>query len=110
MFNVRLSANIKYIEKSLGLALVKLPDNPAGYLLVKIAVEPLKIGDAITVLGYPYDQGLTVSTGIIASTAGNGGRILITSILPLGFSGSPIFNSRGEAIGIILARISHTGF
>jgi tetratricopeptide (TPR) repeat protein len=68
---------------------------------VKLATdyEP-KQGEGVIVIGSPIGLETTVSDGIISNIRGKGGLIQITAPISPGSSGSPIFNSKGEIIGV----------
>jgi tetratricopeptide (TPR) repeat protein len=69
--------------------------------MVKIAksYEP-KQGESIAVIGSPLGLETTVSDGIVSSIRGKDGIIQITAPISPGSSGSPVFNSKGEVIGV----------
>ena len=68
---------------------------------VKLAkkYEP-KLGESIVVIGSPLGLETTVSNGIVSSIRGKSGIIQITAPVSPGSSGSPVFNSKGEVIGV----------
>jgi len=68
---------------------------------VKLAkdYEP-KQGEGVIVIGSPIGLETTVSDGIISNIRGKSGLIQITAPISPGSSGSPIFNSKGEIIGV----------
>lgn len=59
-----------------------------------------KQGDDVVVIGSPFGLETTVSNGIISSIRGEDEFIQITAPISPGSSGSPVFNSEGEVIGI----------
>jgi len=68
---------------------------------VKLAkkYEP-KLGESIVVIGSPLGFSTTVSDGIVSNIRGKDKIIQITAPISPGSSGSPVFNSKGEVIGV----------
>jgi S1-C subfamily serine protease len=97
---IKQTATIIYIDRVLDVSLIKLPSS--DNVPVKLVSEPLQTGEAVTVLGFPLGLPLTASAGVIASTNGPRGQLLFTTALQPGFSGSPIFDSHGNVIGLAL--------
>ena len=66
--------------------------------------EKPRVGEKVFVIGNPLGLERSVSEGVVSHTARNfGGRLYLqvdASVNP-GNSGGPLFNSRGEAIGVI---------
>ncbi|MCS7265446.1 MAG: trypsin-like peptidase domain-containing protein [Armatimonadetes bacterium] len=65
--------------------------------------DAVKVGEAICVIGSPMALEGTVSTGIVSAIRElKGGRKLLQITAPIseGSSGSPVFNRKGEVIGI----------
>jgi serine protease Do len=93
------------------LALLKLDPTEAGgalpapVLLAERAAEP-RVGDALFAIGNPLGLERSVTQGIVSSTTRTIGhlRFLQTdaSINP-GNSGGPLFNERGEVVGVVCA-------
>lgn len=59
-----------------------------------------KQGESIVIIGSPLGLETTVSDGIISSIRGKDSIIQITAAISPGSSGSPVFNSKGEVIGV----------
>jgi S1-C subfamily serine protease len=97
---IKQTATIVYIDRALDVSLIKL--SSLDNVPVNLVSGPLQTGEAVTVLGFPLDQDLTASARVIASTNGPGGRLLLNKGLEPGFSGSPIFDSYGNVIGLTL--------
>ncbi len=75
--------------------------------------DALRVGEPVIAIGNPFGLGSTVTAGILSATErnlGNGamGEMLQTdaSINP-GSSGGPLFNARGEVIGISTAVVEN---
>ncbi|MBU3913844.1 MAG: serine protease, partial [Nanoarchaeota archaeon] len=67
----------------------------------------VRVNDAVGIIGYSGQTGSNVSslTGKVLSieSRGNYGRLIFTDIkVAPGFSGSPMFNSNGEVIGVVI--------
>lgn len=85
----------------------------AGNAWLKLsALEVPKLGEAVTVLGYPYstslDQGLTVTSGNVSALRGVDGssnRVMITAPVQPGNSGGPLLNKKGAVIGVVVSRV-----
>lgn len=66
--------------------------------------DALKVGDKTFVIGNPLGLERTTSQGIISKTARNmEGRLYLQTTAPIapGNSGGPIFDERGEVIGVV---------
>ena len=74
-----------------------------GYPLVRLGdSDSVKVGEPVTVIGNPQGLVNSVSSGLLSGVRSVGGYTLhqITAPISHGSSGSPVFNSHGEAIGI----------
>ncbi len=81
------------------LALLKVKKNSLSN--VKIAMDGgIAQGDDVIVIGSPLGLDLTISTGIVSSIRGADNLIQITAPISRGSSGSPVFNLKGEVVGI----------
>jgi serine protease Do len=81
--------------------------------------DELRPGDPVYVIGNPFGFGSTVTSGIVSALdremqeSGAGSFIQIDAALNRGNSGGPVFNPRGELVGISTALYSpapETGF
>ncbi|MCU0650407.1 MAG: S1C family serine protease [Gemmatimonadaceae bacterium] len=66
-----------------------------------------QVGDAVVMVGFPYDLGRLASRGIVSGTStrvGDGREYLITDarILP-GHAGGPLLDARGRVVGVAVA-------
>ncbi len=93
------------LDSTLDLALLKIEDAPAGTVFPSVPLgENATDGQTVFAIGSPLGLDRTVSQGIISSGKRNvgGGQLYIqttTQINP-GNSGGPLFNLRGEVVGV----------
>ena len=115
------AATVVASDPSLDLALLKLAEIPSGMNPVKLGdSDKIKTGDDIFIIGSPFGLSHSVSTGIVSGrhTPGADG----TSLGPLkaeiiqtdaainrGNSGGPMFNMKGEVVGIVSFILSQSG-
>jgi len=86
---------------------------PRNYSLSMNDIKEPTPGEQIYVMGYPMSSILgrynpSISQGIISKTSGFGersGEFQITAKINLGNSGGPIFNDKGEMIGISVGKL-----
>jgi serine protease Do len=119
--NVRLSDDSKYKARVIGV------DKKSDLALLKInAAKDLKfanfgnsdksrIGDWVIVVGNPFGLGASVSVGIISARSRDinnnqlGGFLQTDAAINQGSSGGPMFNLKGEVIGVSTAIYSPSG-
>ena len=102
-------------NKDIDLALLKLKNPyPSNYSLSIGDIKSPKPGEQIYVMGYPMSSILgrynpSISEGIVSKTSGFGemaGEFQITAKMNKGNSGGPIFNDKGEMIGISVGKLN----
>ncbi len=111
----RMPATLKGADKKTDLALLEITsDRPLPYLAFGDS-ETAEVGDWVIAIGNPFGLGGTTTSGII-SARGRDIRsgplddfIQIDASLNKGNSGGPLFNTRGEVIGINSAIYSPNG-
>jgi serine protease Do len=98
------------------LALLKLQDAPAKLPYVTLGnSDDSRVGDWVIAIGNPYGLGGTVTAGIISARSRdiNAGPyddfIQTDAAINRGNSGGPLFNMKGEVVGINTAIYSQTG-
>lgn len=108
-------AKIVGIDKKTELALIKI-DNERNFPAVKFGdSNKARIGDWIIAIGNPYGLGGSVSVGIISARSrsinGDYGSDLlqVDAAINKGNSGGPIFNTKGEVIGVSTSLFSPSG-
>ncbi len=106
-------------EPAADLSLIQIDRVPPGAKVAKMAnSDTVQVGDPVYIVGAPYGLSYSLSTGIISARwAPN----TVYKSMPLaeffqtdatintGNSGGPMFNSAGEAIGIVSHNISKSG-
>ena len=113
-FNIAYSASVVASDKNNDLALVKIDDSRfTGFGTVPYSVKTStsEVGEEIFVLGYPLTSTMgdeiKYTTGVISSKTGFQGDISLYQIsapIQPGNSGCPLFDVRGNLIGIVNAK------
>lgn len=108
-----LSAKLVGMNKQADLALLKLENPwPKGRPLKFSKSAGARIGDSVFAIGNPFGYGHTVTSGILSAkgrTIGEGpfdDFLQIDAAINPGNSGGPLFNLRGDVIGINTALLS----
>jgi S1-C subfamily serine protease len=96
------SATLISLEPDSDLALIKI--NAAMPLpAVKFGNEQLLQGAAVSIMGFQVGLDLLVRAAVVGATSATDGRIVLDAQLGPGASGSPVFNSSGDVIAIVIA-------
>ncbi|GAA5213076.1 S1C family serine protease [Corallincola platygyrae] len=112
-------AKILWMEHSADLAMLKLDKVPEGITPVKLGdSKALRTGERIMVIGAPYGVSHSLSVGYVSGRH-SGPEKVSRDITPLfiqtdaainkGNSGGPMFNMRGEVVGIVSRILSQSG-
>ena len=110
--------NVKVVARDArnDLALLRA-DGAAGIPPVRLrgATRPLRLGDAVVVIGYPLkgvlSSGAVVTEGIVNALTGlkdDTSAFQISATVQPGSSGGPIFDRSGNLVGIVRARLLST--
>ncbi|OIR06261.1 putative periplasmic serine endoprotease DegP-like precursor [mine drainage metagenome] len=109
-------AKVVGADSKADLALLRLEDAPSKLPSVPLGNSDLsRVGDWVLAIGNPYGLGGTVTAGIISARSRdiNAGPyddfIQTDAAINKGNSGGPLFNMKGEVIGINTAIFSQTG-
>jgi len=123
---IQTEANVISADKINDLALLKLFSlNESKSIITKLETEmvPLvangllrfedvELGEKVLVAGYPYgdifSNSVKVTTGIVSSTRGvgdNTGQFQMDAAVQDGNSGGPIYDSRGNIVGVVVAQL-----
>lgn len=113
-FGLVYKASIAAIDKVNDLALLKITDNGFsgfGTITYKVKAATSEVGEDVFVLGYPLTSTMgdeiKLTTGIISSKTGFQGDVSMYQIsapIQPGNSGGPLFDSKGNVIGVINAK------
>lgn len=113
--NKRLTAKPVGYDPQTDLALLKVKtDKPLPYVKFGES-DALKVGDWVVAVGNPFGLGGSVSAGIVSARGRNINAgpfddfIQTDAAINRGNSGGPLFNIRGEVVGINSAIFSPTG-
>ena len=104
-----MTANVIGADKLTGTALLKIEGTFTSPSLANSDV--LKIGSWIIAIGNPLGMAFTPATGFISHLRREiGERQLIQVSIPIqpGDSGAPVFNKKGELIGIVVAALGNS--
>ncbi|MBP7710613.1 MAG: Do family serine endopeptidase [Rickettsiales bacterium] len=111
----KFKAKIVSIDKKTDIAVLKI-DSDKELKFAKFGDSTkARIGDSVIVVGNPFGLGLSVSTGIVSAKGRNLNNGQIDEFIQTdaainnGNSGGPMFNSRGEIIGISTSILSPSG-
>jgi S1-C subfamily serine protease len=95
-------AQVVEVDKQLDIALLKMPTG-ADYKVIHRSHNQVSIGEALFVLGFPNDSELTLIPSQVSTLNEVGGNLGIVASIGPGFAGSPVFNKRGEAVGMVVS-------
>ncbi len=72
----------------------------------------LKVGQTVYAIGAPNGLSASLSNGLVSAFRQDEGQFLIqiTAAIAPGSSGGPLFNSRGQVVGITTSRLKDAGF
>ena len=112
-FNTSYTASVVATDKINDLAIIKITDSRFygfGSLPYAIDMNQSEVGDDVFVLGYPLTQTMgeevKLTNGIISSRTGFQGDVSLYQMsapIQPGNSGGPMFNSKGNVVGVVCA-------
>ena len=112
-FNHKYSAQVVSTDKVNDLAIIKVNGTtiPSTSIPYAVKVGTAEVGEEVFVLGYPLTstmgEEIKLTTGVISSKTGFQGDVSIYQIsapIQPGNSGGPLFDSKGNVIGIVSAK------
>jgi serine protease Do len=107
-----INASVIGCSLSADIALLQLDHSPGKYVAAKLGdSDQIAVGDEIFVVGAPYGISNTLTAGHISGRhAQNKIEFLQTdAAINGGNSGSPVFNLKGEVVGIVSSIMSRSG-
>lgn len=111
----RTKAHVVYDDPSNDLAFIRVPKLSISSPL-SLATSSVSDGDDVVAVGHPYGLNYSMTEGIVSKAARLQGEleyIQIDAAINPGNSGGPLFNSRGEVIGVntfIIVNSQNLGF
>lgn len=113
------SGHVVWVESMIDLAMIQAVDVPENIKPLKLAkANSYQIGEQVIVIGAPYGVSHSLSVGYLSGIR-DGKQIPATNITPrllqtdasinVGNSGGPMFNAKGEIIGIVSHILSKSG-
>lgn len=113
-FNIKYNATVVASDKFNDLAIVKINDsrfNGFGTIPYRVKTSTSEVGEDVFVLGYPLTttmgDEIKLTTGVISSKTGFQGDVALYQIsapIQPGNSGGPLFDGKGNLIGIVNAK------
>ncbi len=112
------TASVLHVDIERDLSLIKI-DVPAPATIVRLESGRVSTGESVTVIGHPGagNQILdyTMTTGLVSSSQreiGGQNYVQTSAAINPGVSGGPMFNGRGNVIGVVVAAAegSNVGF
>lgn len=101
----QLAANLLVFDETKDIAVIKIPATKLNAVVMGNS-DTVKIGERVIAIGNPLGLESTISDGLISAvrTMDNGVKMLQTSVpLSSGSSGSPLFNYKGEVVGVTVS-------
>ena len=101
-----IAAKVLAVNHDKDLAIVQLAPRKDGqpWPTVKLASRAPREGEAVTATGYPRGLPFTVSAGVVSGLDGRGNmyvrHLQTDAAINPGNSGGPLFNARGEVVGV----------
>lgn len=81
------------------------PQSPSCPIRIMDQGLSVPIGSSVYVIGYPVDQDISISTGIVSNKTGPRGRWQTTTPLNPGNSGGPVFGETGMLVGFAVGGV-----
>lgn len=109
----KVSAEVVATDKINDLAILKLKNVSVTNVPYSVVTRQAEVGDDVFILGYPMTdtmgEEVKLTTGVISARSGFEGNVAnyqISAPIQPGNSGGPMFNSKGQVVGIAVAKHS----
>ena len=118
---VSVDAKVLYLDSTLDVALIRMSEDPPADSVAALGdSSKLRKGASVYVIGNPRGFEFSIATGIVSgrhapehvfreAAAGDAEWIQTDAAMNAGVSGGPMFNSKGEVIGIAQSIVSKSG-
>lgn len=118
---VSVDAKVLYLDSTLDVALIRMSEDPPADSVAALGdSSKLRKGATVYVIGNPRGFEFSIATGIVSgrhapehvfreAAAGDAEWIQTDAAMNAGVSGGPMFNSKGEVIGIAQSIVSKSG-
>lgn len=97
-------------DEVLDLAIVKVEKQPKGVRAIAVNTQEPEVGSTVFLMGHPMGHSFSFGRGYVMAIEQGHFTALIEFAGPIapGYSGSGLFNEKGEVIGIALQRLGDT--
>ncbi len=108
----RFPAVVELADPSVDIAVLRIPNAPAGLPVAELTSASLKVGQLVVAIGNPYGLSWTVTAGVVSAVGrslpmGRGRELkeLVQTDTPInpGNSGGPLVDAQGRVVGITTA-------
>jgi S1-C subfamily serine protease len=108
----RLPAVVELSDPSVDIAVLRIPNAPAGLPVAELRSAPLRIGQLVVAIGNPFGLSWTVTAGVISAVGrslplgpSHELKDLVQTDTPInpGNSGGPLVDAQGRVVGITTA-------
>ena len=108
----RFPAIVELADPSADIAVLRIPNAPAGLPVAALTSSTLKVGQLVVAIGNPYGLSWTVTAGVVSAVGrslpvGDGRELrdLVQTDTPInpGNSGGPLVDAQGRVVGITTA-------
>lgn len=108
-FSASIPVESIFVDETIDLAVCKIPIDES-FVLQPVSMAPgVKLGDAVTVIGFGFFGEKMTTHGFIGVEPEKG-LLILDGVINPGHSGGAVFNQQNELVGIAFAKIWGMGF